>query len=290
MIRAIESDADLEAYARVKCAVVPEDPVTAEQVRRSQKPDWVLLLAEVDGAVVGSGIAGRSHLTERWFLEPRVLPEARGRGIGAALLRSLAGSGRAVGLELGTCSVNGRDERSVAFAHRFGFEEVDRELQQVRDLGEEPAPAVPTGIELVTIAERPELLEAAYPLAAQGYTDMPTPAPVEVPLDDWLREEATLPEGSFVALEAGEVVGYAGLVVHAEHGKAEHGLTVVRRDRRRAGLAQVLKRAQAHWAATHGYAQLVTWTQKGNEGMQALNDLLGYRREAIAVRMWGPLP
>ena len=65
------------------------------------------------------------------------------------------------------------------------------------------------------------------------------------------------PKGSFVALEQGEVVGYAGLLERANGSAvAEHGLTVVRRDRRRSGIASALKRAQLEWAARSGLVQL----------------------------------
>jgi hypothetical protein len=48
------------------------------------------------------------------------------------------------------------DSGSQAFAERFGFEEIDRQVEQVRSLETVPEPApVPDGIELVTIAERP---------------------------------------------------------------------------------------------------------------------------------------
>ncbi len=88
-------------------------------------------------------------------------------------------------------------------------------------------------------------MRAAYELAREGYADMPLVEPVEVSLEEWLREEATLPEGSFAALAEGELVGYAGLLaLGAGSGAAEHGLTVVRRDRRRCGLATALKRRQ----------------------------------------------
>ncbi len=96
---------------------------------------------------------------------------------------------------------------------------------------------------------------------------MPLPGDVSFDLEEWLRDEATRPDGSFVALEHGEVVGYAGLLEHANgSAMAEHGLTTVRRDRRRRGIAHALKRAQLEWAARSGLVQLVTWTQKGNEG------------------------
>ena len=112
------------------------------------------------------------------------------------------------------------DPGSCAFAERFGFEEVDREVEQVKVLDDELFPSpLPEGVEVVTIAERPELLRETYPLAAEeGYTDPAVEGDVVIKLDDWLRDEATLPEGSFVALSDGEIIGYSGLMRHDNPG------------------------------------------------------------------------
>ena len=71
---------------------------------------------------------------------------------------------------------------------------------------------------------------------------------------------------------------------------AEHGLTVVRRDRRGRGIARALKGAQLHWASQHGVVQLVTWTQRYNGAMQALNRSLGYVDREKVITYQGPVP
>ena len=45
-----------------------------------------------------------------------------------------------------------------------------------------------------------------------------------------------------------------------------------------------------HWAAHNGVAELVTWTQKGNEAMQALNHSLGYVDKSKVITFQGALP
>ena len=50
---------------------------------------------------------------------------------------------------------------------------------------------------------------------------------------------------------------------HDNEGVAEDGLTVVRRDWRRRGLATALKRRELAWAAGNGIREVVTWTQRG---------------------------
>jgi mycothiol synthase len=291
-LRPVETERDLQDWVHVKNAVVPNEPVTAEQIRASAEQGRLLLLAEAGGELAGSGIAARSHFAGRGFVAPRVLPEHRRRGLGTAILTALTDHVR--GLDRGELIsfVYADEPDSVAFAERFGQTVVDYQLEQVREIGDEMPAIAPDGIELVSLAgRREELLRAAWPVALEGYADMPLPGDVEFTLDEWLRDEATRPEGSLVAFEAGEVVGYAGLMEHAEgEGVVEHGLTVVRRDRRGRGIAQALKQAQLHWAATAGVTELVTWTQKGNEAMQGLNRALGYADRSKVLTYVGPLP
>ncbi|MGZ4290971.1 MAG: GNAT family N-acetyltransferase [Gaiellaceae bacterium] len=289
-LRPVESDADLETWAAVKSAVVPNEAVTAEQLRATAENDRLLLLAESGGVVAGCGIAAPSHFVGRAFVAPRVLAEHRGRGIGAVLLRALVDHARALGRDGLIAFVYADEPHSMAFAERFGLAVADYQLEQRRVIDEEEAPPELPGVELVPLAgRREELLRAAWPVAEDWYADMPVPGDVSYRFDEWLRDEATRPEGSFAALADGELVGYAGLLEHANGtAAAEHGLTVVRRDHRRRGLGRALKLAQLHWAAAAGVAEIVTWTQKGNEAMQALNRGLGYVDSSRVLTYQGP--
>jgi hypothetical protein len=47
---------------------------------------------------------------------------------------------------------------------------------------------------------------------------------------------------------------------------------------------------QLHWASRSGVVELVTWTQRGNEAMQALNRSLGYVDKSKVITYQGPLP
>jgi mycothiol synthase len=293
-VRPVETDADLEAYVAVANAAVPDDlPWDARRMRerRARDPRRLYLLAEADGEPVAVGFAAPSDNAELGFVAPRVLPALRRRGIGSTLLMRLADHLEQVGFETAGAHVDGNDQGSIAFARRFGFEEADRQVEQVRALGDEPPPEPPRGVTFVTIAERPELLREAYPLGLAGWADMATDVPVTISLDDWLADEATFPEGSFVALADGEVVGYSGLCRIADDPTlAEDGLTVVRSDWRRRGLATALKRAELAWAAANGIREIITWTQRGNDGMRAANERLGYEYRSITLNMRGPIP
>jgi mycothiol synthase len=289
VVRPVETDADREAWIRVRRVVIPDESAgTVAEHRARESEERLLLLAEFDGELAGSGLADRSDIAGRFGIAPRVLPDFRRRGLGTALLRELAvHAGR---FDVPEASADVVDDGSKAFAKRFGFRETDRQVEQVKVLGDEQPAELPEGVEVVSVAERPELLEQAYPLACEGYADFATVAPVSISLADWLRDEATLPGGSFAALVGGEMVAYSGLVAHDNPGVAEDGLTVVRRDWRRRGLALALKRLELHWAAQNGVREVVTWTQRGNEGMRRLNELLGYEYRAISLTMCAPLP
>ena len=162
-------------------------------------PESLYLLADVDGELAGSGFAGRSDLGGG-VLIPRVLPEARRRGVGTALLRASAAHLEDVGYETAGSMVD--DEGSLAFAERFGFRETGaRSSRCARSARDEPRPRVPDGIELVSLAERPDLFRRTYDeLALQAFEDMPTPVPISITPEIWEREWVSWPEGSFVAL------------------------------------------------------------------------------------------
>jgi mycothiol synthase len=291
-VRPAETDADLEAWRSVRLRVRPDErTMTVEEMRAAATPVRSLLLAELDGSIVGSGIVDRSSLGDRAFVMPRVVAEARRRGVGTALLRALETGALALEVDQAITLVDGLDDASLAFAQRFGFEEADRQVEQVKTLDREPAPEFPNGVDIVTIADRPELLREAYELGVQGYADMATPWPATITLDEWVREEATHPEGSFVALAGGEIVGYSGLMRDMDvPSRAEDGLTVVRRDWRRRGLAVALKRAELAWAAANGIREVYTWTQRGNDGMRRVNEQLGYVYRHVELTMRAPLP
>jgi len=293
MIRTAETDADLEAYVGVWNAITPDEPATVKQQRerRVRDPDRLNVLAEDHDVPIGVGFAGRSDSPGRGFVAPRVLPHARRRGIGTALLGELVAHVEALGLGLVSAHVDGRDVGSLTFAHGFGFEEVDRQVEQVRTIGDEPPAEPPSGVAFVTVARRPELLRETYDLAVEGYADMATATPVTISLDWWLREEATVPEASFIALAGDEIVGYSGLCL-CGNGRttAEDGLTVVRRDWRRRGLATALKRAKLTWMAANGVREVVTWTQRGNEGMRSVNERLGYAYRKVTISVHAQLP
>jgi len=290
-VRPAESDADLDAWRRVRIAVLPNERAqTVEEMRTSMTPGSLYVLAELDGRVAGAGVAGRSDLAGQGFLAPRILPEARRRGVGTALLRGLAEHVQRLGFDRAGTFVE--DNGSLVFAERFGFREVDRDVEQIRTIGDEPWPEPPPGIEVVSVAERPELFARAYhELALEAFRDFALDRPIEISLEDWNREWQVWPDGSFFALADGALVGMAGLIRDEDQPeRAENSLSAVRREWRRHGIASLLKRTVLAWAAEHGLREVYTWTQNGNAGMRAVNERLGYETRSVGIRVRGSLP
>ncbi|HEY7146206.1 MAG TPA: GNAT family N-acetyltransferase [Streptosporangiaceae bacterium] len=288
-LRPVESDADYAAWRQVRIAVVPGERCdTAAELRRAATPERLLLLATSDGELAGSGVADLSQLGGG-FVAPRVLPELRRRGTGSTLLRALASHLVQLGLADARATVD--DAPSLAFAHRFGFTEIGRQVEQTRQIGPEPHPGRPPGgVQIVLASDRPGLWDDCYAgFGQQVLADFAVPSAMRVSRAEWTGSWAGDP--MFLALHDGEVIGCAGLQRDTDKtGRAEHALTAVRRDWRHRGIAAYLKRLTLHWAAAHGISGVYTWTQQGNQQMRRLNELLGYGYGQESVSVSRPLP
>jgi len=284
-LRVVATDADYEAWRQVRLAVVPAERCdTVAELRRDASPTRLLVLAERDGVVVGSGTADLAESEGTGFVAPRVLPDLRRQGIGTAILAGLID--HVAALDLPQVRANAEDPAAVAFAEAHGFTESDRQVEQLRAIGTEPHPGPPpAGLEIVALADRPELWAQCFERFGQEVlADFALDNPLHVTADQWNAYWAGDP--MFLALAENQVVGCAG--VDRDTDKPERGelaLTAVRRDWRGRGVAAHLKRLTHHWAADNGLTQLYTWTQRGNADMRRLNEHLGYTYGTVSVTM-----
>ena len=289
-LSACVSDADFEVWRAIRIAVEPgERCPTVAELRAENSASLLLLLAVVDGTVVGSGMARRAETAGGGFAVPRVLPEYRRRGVGSALLRALAEHCTGLGLPELRASVD--DEVSLAFADHFGFVEVDREIEQVRAVGgEHPPSALPAGVDVVPLSQHPELWAACFEtFGKQVLADFALYSPLEISAEQW--NTAWGGDPMFLAVHQGGVVGCAGVNRDADRPeRAENALTAVRRDWRGRGIASHLKRRTLHWAATNGVREIYTWTQAGNSRMLRLNEHLGYVTGQTGITVSRALP
>jgi GNAT superfamily N-acetyltransferase len=283
VIRPVRTDDDLHAWNRVRRVVLPDEPIaTLEQMRARESPQRLLVLAEVDDELAGHGLTDVSSYADG-FVSPRILPAWRRRGIGSAVLDWLIDHARALG-HRSVASLTD-EEAALTFATAHGFVEIDRQVEQVREIrADEPDPEPYPGVTFTSVAEDPALQRDAWAVAEQGYADVKlVTGPARVSFEEWLNEDATLPAGSIIALAGGRIIGWAGLVAwNDDDQRAENGLTAVDRAWRGRGLAEAMKRRQLRWAADNGIREIVTWTQQGNEAMQHVNIGLGYVTRSVA--------
>jgi GNAT superfamily N-acetyltransferase len=300
-IREIGED-ELEAFIGVVTQAMPREEtggVAGLIDWRRQAEAMIWLLAEKDGAVAGAGYAltGWHTPPHRGIGAALVLPDRRGHGIGDELRATLERWAVEHGATELDAPVAEGDDGSLAWAAARGYEEAGRNSRMVLDLTAIEAPAVepPAGIEIVTWAERPDLAEGLWEVAREAGPDIPGEEETEVgELDEWLerdmRGSGDRPEAVFVAVENGEVLGYAKLSFSDETTeRAFHDLTGVKRAHRGRGIAAVLKAAQIAWAKEKGFRTLQTSNEVRNAPIRHLNAKHGYVLEPGVVIVRGSL-
>jgi len=297
-IREIADD-ELERWvATTKAALDEADTVEGYLDWKRQARETVWLLATDAGRDVGTAIGiGGWHSPEGVARgEVRVVGDARGRGVGSALLAELSAWARGLGYGELVGPVKEVDAASLAWTERRGFVEVGRDSMLVLDLTavETPRVEAPEGIEIVTWAEQPGLERAMYDVAREAYPDVPgEDDAVVAPFEEWLSMDmegaGDRPEATFLALADSEVVAYAKLSLSlARPTVAMHDMTGVRRAWRGRGIARALKAAEIAWAKTNGYERLETHNEERNEPIRRLNERFGYVVTPGSVTVRGP--
>jgi mycothiol synthase len=295
-IRTASSRPELEAVLEVVERVSEEPVPVVEELEHvlANEPGAAFFLAYVDERLAGSGVGRRSSIEGCYYAIPRVLPELRSRGVGSALYEELSRQAEGCGRESLLARVREDDSASLRFARKRGFEELSREMPVVLDLaganGAEVRP--PDGVEIVSLAARPELLEGAWKVDREASLDIPVGGQLTIPpFEQWraimLEAPSALPEANFVAIADGAVVGYASLFSFPG-GSAEHGITAVLKPWRGRGIATALKRAQIAWAKRAGYTAIRTSNDEANAAMRGINQRLGYVAEPGSLLLRGP--
>ena len=255
------------------------------------------LLAFADEEPVGSGVGRPSSIAGSLYSMVRVLPEHRRQGAGGTIYEALSEHAQRRGLTSLWGRILEDDLASREFAANRGFKEVGREYEVVlhvakADVSGEP----PFGIELVSLAERPDLTGAVFEVDAEVAPDAPTheeghePQTFERWRAEYLEGPGALPSACIVALADGEVVGYTGLRRNGSTSPlAANLLTAVRRPWRRRGIATALKREQIARAREAGIEEIRTTNDETNAGMRGVNARLGYEPAPVQILVSGPL-
>jgi GNAT superfamily N-acetyltransferase len=256
----------------------------------------MFLLASLGGSPVGSGVGKSSSVGDSLFAMVRVRTAQRRAGVGTAILAALSGHARARGHGSLIGRLREDDDDARGFAEHRGFGVLSRECPVFLDLACVGEPEPPPGVVIASLAERPDLVEAAYAVHAETLRDVPvgSEAPTARPFDAWRAETVDGPDAlldlSLVALFGDDVVGWAGLAaLSGEPGVAENLLTGVLREARGHGIATALKREQAWRAKRAGFRRIETVNDEANAPMRAVNARLGFEAEPVWLLVRGPL-
>jgi len=267
----------------------------AHVISSDDESAWIL--ASRAEEALGCGVGRPSSIAGSLYAMARVLPEHRGQGIGHRLYEALSEHARRRGLSSLWGRIGEDDSASLRFAENHGFREVGREYEVVLDVADaDTSFEPPPGIELVSLAEHPELVPKVYEVDAEAAPDVPSheEGHEETTFERWhamyLEGPGAVPSACVVALADGEVVGYTGLRRRgAASPTAENQLTAVRRPWRRRGIATALKREQIARARRAGIEQIYTTNDETNVGMRGVNARLGYRPAPVRILVSGPL-
>jgi GNAT superfamily N-acetyltransferase len=308
-IRPIAADdaAAIKTYVALRNAITPDnaDSVVDAGWEDATYPGQVFrLLAWVGDEPVAAATTGRLHIFERdhpaFYIGCWVLPAWRRRGIGSALLDAAAIIARDQGKTEFRTWVSERHTDGIAFLRRRGFEEIGRDKSVRLPLAGLAAPAIdpPPGIAVTRLADRPDLREAVWQVAAEAFPSIPhRTTPVSAgSFEDFAARDidrVNIRPGLFaiaIVVETGEVAGYASLKLDpADPSLAFHDMTAVRPAFRNRGIATALKRATIAWAIEAGLRELETGNDEANLPMRTVNRRLGYTPLPDYVALRGPL-
>jgi L-amino acid N-acyltransferase YncA len=294
-IRPVVTEEDIDAYVSVRTRIHPDTPMPREVVVDDRKrPDQLDLLAERDGECVGAASVSKHGADldgEFAYLTMRVLAEHRHHGIGTMFHLRTSEHARTLGKTRFFVAVRDVDDDSLGYYRARGFEEMGRmqdvELD-VKEAGIEPT--APVGIELHPAI--PEYDRGAYAVALEADADIPAATPmVSGDFERWHERHfgaLVARDLSVVALENGEVVGYAIAGRHSDD-IYFHWMTGVARAARGRGIALAMKQAQIAAAKRAGVRYLRTQNDLANAAMRRVNEKLGYEKRFEWVHLGGPL-
>jgi len=295
------TDADYEAVVAVHNALWPDDPASVESLRyrekvRNKDRYFVRLLGELDGRVIASAVGGEawwSTVPDKYHIHVSVVPEHQRRGVGTQLhdriLDGLTERG-AVLLETQT-----REDKPdyVRFLTNRGYEQVMRQQFSKLDVEafDESAFAEfenrpgELGLEVGTLAEfqktDPDWQRAMWELDSELMLDVPFPEPIRPEsFEEYVKHfghPSFLPEAWFLAKDGDRYVGMSCLWKPlADPDSIYTGLTGVRREYRRKGVATSLKVRAIRFAREYG-ARYIKADNEENNPMYQLNVRLGFR-------------
>ncbi len=308
LIRPLTPD-DYPAIVQIAAATFPDYPTSVEEIKfgdtsrpaHCRHARWI---AERDGQGVGFGEYGQyasQYHPRKFNVDVTVRPEYQGQGFGKALYDQIMEALAPTDPLSVRTQVREDKARGVRFLQDRGFVEDMRVFESHLDVtafdpasyGDVEARMLDLGIEFKTLRELrdvPGHWDKHFALIEEVNDDVPSAEPrTPMSKDVWrLRMDGNpelLPDGYFFAGRGGEYIGITMLFGSGNGDDLKTGLTAVKREYRRQGVALALKLRAIAWAKSAGKSRVKTWNESNNLGMLGINERLGFVRQPAWLEM-----
>lgn len=293
--------ADYEAFINFHNRLRPESPRTVEELRhfeakRSPEEHHGRFLLEQGGQLIAATSFARDmNVLSRHAFVLDVLLEPEHLHLGRALYEHLLSALEPYEPVSFRTQVREDWPHWPAFYKKRGYTEYERRWVSTLQLASlEPdrfawatAKAQAAGVTFRTLADLPNTEETQrllYDVVVELLQDVPFGGPLNVwPFDLWRERwwgNPTLnPASYFLAFIGDDLVGVSELRAAERADKLHTGLTGVRRDWRRKGIAQALKLEAAAYAKERGVTTIDTMNHSTNRPMLAINEAMGFAKQ-----------
>lgn len=259
-----------------------------------------ILVAEEDGRTLGFY---HLYTDENQLARGRVNldaihvhPDARGKGVGAALLDSACETARGWKAGYVSTAIPEGDAGSLAFLQRHGFEVV-RTFYKMRlsELNAAPEPQFPEGLTLrpYTPGQDEEAFVEVFNTAFAGHWDFTPLTATEAAA--WNRRPAFNPKGCFLLFDGQRLIGFTTILFDPERA-AQTGEAVARifemgvlPEYRRRGLGYQLLLVGVRYARERGFQALDLVTDSQNGAAVELYQKLGFQEKRASLVLHHPL-
>jgi GNAT superfamily N-acetyltransferase len=308
VIRTFTPD-DYEGVVKVYNAAIPDYPTTVQEMQEEDKhvaphckfKRWV---AEHNGKIVGAAHyeqrADRYH-PQKFWIDGYVHPQFERQGIGTALYETVTQALQSFDPILAFCGVEADRDHSVRFLLKRGVQESSRhwisrlnlEKFDLRPYAQTEEKLRAAGIAIKSFSELsddPDRNQKLFDLwwaiqqdipAAGGAT--PTPITFEHYVETRLTGPKFMPDGYFVALHNSDYVGTSAFWGAEERKIIRNGITGIKREYRRRGIALALKIKGIEYAKQQGYEKIETQNNSINRPMLSINEALGFEKQPAII-------